>query len=47
MNHSRILQPLIVISQQPNVVDNKYKICNMAINEKIEFSKPLSQILIW
>jgi len=42
MIHDLILQPKIVLSQQPNVVAYKYKIQNMATNEKLEFSKRMN-----
>lgn len=42
MIHESILQLKIVNSQQPNVVEDKYRITNMQNDEKTEFSKRMN-----
>jgi len=44
MIHALILQPKIVIGQQPNVVKDKYKINTMQNDEKIEFSRRMNSV---
>ena len=44
MNHALILQPTIVLRQQPNVVFNQIKIREVKKTEKIAFSERLNMV---